>query len=840
MRRSGLAIALVLALLAGLAPRGSALPPERLVTIHRDGFGVPHVTGKSREATAYGVGYAMATDRLFEMDVIRRLGQGRLSEILGEGSDADGDGIGDTLEADMIMRREFYDAEDIARQTRELPAEIRELQSAFSDGVNRAIAEQTANPLEQSILFGALGYEPEPWSPEDSTSVLLLFTMVSFAGEGEGGELSNAALLRRLIDEHGSSDGLEIWQDLVLSIDPEAEGVIDAGEGPGPPDPPLTATDPHAEQIDLALDIPILEEAIRIERDEVETLRRVLETLPHPKVGSYAVAASGERTASGGSLLFGAPQAGFLAPSVFWEFGLHAPGVDCTGFTVPGLGPVMGIGWCNDHAWTLVAGNAGDQVDVYVEEIRRDGEGFEYKLDGEWYDMQIRQETYVVKSTTSGKVPQVVSQEILATVHGPVFAMDAEEGVAFTRRRSQAGAFAQTFEGSYALTYGDGFDEVEAGAERITATYNFIYADRAGNIAYRFTGWQPVRAAGADLRLPMPGTGSFEWRSPALPFEAMPHVTNPERGMINVNQGVDSKPIEWWPRSSEIFIGRFGHTKADKGFFEAADELDIQGMEDADRALISEEDILTPLLDDVISKALAGVRPGTDLARAKALYEDWRARGYPRVDGDEDGRLDHPALTLFSVDRLNFRNSPVWGKWVDGVFRDNAGVGLPGPYIGRIGMALAAVESPRIYSQPYRDNAFEAFRSALSSTIDELRERDEFAGRPMEEWRVPAPTTSFEAVGLLTPEPMDVVDHGSYQQIVDFGKDRGVNVLPPGNGRADRAVDVARFQATGELPEHFVDQTELYEAFDHKLMRMQASEFVADAESVEVLVYPGT
>ena len=105
-RRSLLALVLPLALLTSALPSG-ALPAGTVATVYRDAYGVPHVVAPTRQSLAHAVGYVMATDRLFEMDLIRRLGQGRLSEVLGAGRDANGDGVGDALQADMFMRREF-------------------------------------------------------------------------------------------------------------------------------------------------------------------------------------------------------------------------------------------------------------------------------------------------------------------------------------------------------------------------------------------------------------------------------------------------------------------------------------------------------------------------------------------------------------------------------------------------------------------------------------------------------------------------------------------------------------------------------------------------------------
>lgn len=804
MRRRLLSCAVIVAALAAVLPPAQAVPSLRTAQIRRDTYGVPHVYADDDVSLAYAIGYVSATDRLFEMDVIRRLGQGRLSEILGR----------DVLEADLVMRREFYDRADIHRQTAALPDDVRALLAAYSDGVNRAMAEQLANPLETPIVFGALGYLPEPWTPEDSTSVLLLFTMVSFAGEGEGGELDNAVLLAELVEAHGAEEGLARWQDLLLSNDPGAEPVIDIGDGPPPPSTPLSAAEPASGQVDLALSTPSLDVAAAIDRDTFEAVKQALSGLPVPRIGSYAMAADGDRTASGGPLLLGAPQAGFTAPSTFYELGLHAPGVECGGFTVPGLGPFIGIGACNGHTWTLVAGNAGDQVDVYIEQLHPD-DPHRYRFGGEWREMDVRSETYLVKSTTSGEPPEVVTQEVLSTIHGPVFHLDAEAGVAYVHRRSQAGFFAQGFEGTYALTFEEGYDAVLGGAERFAATYNLVYADDDGNIAYRFTGWQPVRAPGFDLRLPMPGTGEAEWLARALPADEMPHVRNPARGLINVNQGVDSKPISWWPRSSSIFVGRIGHTRSDKTFFGSEHDLDVARVQGLDRTLISDTDLLTRQFAAVVDDALSGVTD-PDLVAAKAIWEDWRADGYPRLDADGDGRLDHPGVALFSADRLNFTKSPAWDRWMENVWERGYGRRLPGPYIGRLGMTLAAYESPSLYSVPLQHLVAPAFRDGLLAAIDELRGR--FDGAPMETWTAPAPRTKFDAIGLVAPPPMEVVDHGTYSQVVDLGSGEAVSVLPAGNGRADRLLDVVNFTVDGSLPPHFADQVELYETFRHKPM----------------------
>jgi penicillin amidase len=830
-RRALPLLAVLLAALALLAaaPAGRAARPAR-VTIYRDPYGVPHVVGETREAASYGVGYALATDRLFETDVVRRLAQGRLSEIVGAGPDADGDGVGDQLEADMTMRREFFDREDIARQYRALPERIKAQLRAFASGFNAALLAQTADPLAASVVPVALAYVVEPWKPEDSLPVLMLFTMVFFAGEGASGELENAALLRDLVAERGAADGLAIWKDLLLQNDPAAPAVIDPGEGPPPQT--ITASEPSPAQLALALRGSVAR-AAAAERDAFETLRRVLERLPLPRIGSYGVAATGPRTAAGRGLLLGSPQAGFLAPAIFYELGLHWPGNDCTGFTVPGLGPFIGIGWCNGHAWTLVAGNAGDQVDTYAEELdptnpRR------YRFRGRWRTMTSRREVYLVKSTVPPSAPRIVTDEVLETVHGPVFFR--EGGVAYTHRRSQRGAFARTLLGADALTTGRSWREVERGLRSITATYNLLYADADGVIAYRFTGWQPVRAPGTDLRLPMPGDGSAEWVSTALAFDRMPAVVGPAAGILHVNQGIDSKPISWWPRASDVFVGRVGHLRADRTTFAAERDLDIPRMKALNRVLIWERDTVTPQLAPIIEAALAGAPAGSDLEAARRIFEAWRDAGYPRRDDDGDGRVDDPGVAIFGADYLNIPASPLWERFIQEIWTPLAGRTPRGTFIGRLGQTVAAVEDPSLFSRPYGADAAGAFRRALAGALAELRGR--FRGAPMTSWRIPVPETPFTAVGVLAPPPMRVIDHGSYSQIVDLGVGRGVNILPPGNGRADRALDLARNALdSSAFPRHFTDQIALYERFEFKPMRMRPAEYRGSAESVRVLVF---
>ena len=295
---------------------------------------------------------------------------------------------------------------------------------SWDDGFNTGMQEVMLDPTRRPVIFDALGYTPEPWKPTDSVSVVMLFTYVEFAGEGGAGQLGNAALLGHLTKRFGARRGLAIWNDLVFKNDPRAP-TVGGGQANRAPRSILREKLPDAAQQRLARQYAGPLQSIATARNtQAAALRAIVKRLPLPRIGSYGSAISGKRTRSGGAIVLGSPQAGLSAPSIFWQLGQHAPGWNCTGFTVPGLGPWTGIGWCNDHAWTLIAGNIGEQVDNYIERIdpknpRR------YLYRGHWRQMTLRTETFKVAKCAPPICKEVAppSTEHVTfeyTVHGPV------------------------------------------------------------------------------------------------------------------------------------------------------------------------------------------------------------------------------------------------------------------------------------------------------------------------------------------------------------------------------------------------------------------------------------
>lgn len=810
------------------APDGSAQERSSGATIFRDRLGVSHIVAPSERAAAYAVGYASATERPFLTAGIRLLAQGRSAELLGPSA----------LPADEAMRRDFYEAADVERQFTRLPQHIRELLEAYARGVQKGFDVVMSDPTRRPLLFDLLGYRPEPWRAQDSLAVAMLFSYVVFAGEGGAGQLRNAALLDRLEQRFGARRGLAIWSQVLWRDDPRGPTVIPAGQGNDEPRA-LREERPGAQQVRLARELaPVIDKLVDERLREAQGLDAVLKRLPLPKIGSYAVAIGGTRTASGGGLLLGSPQAGLTAPPVFWQVGIRTPERDCLGMSIPGFGPWIGIGWCNGHAWSLVAGNLGEQVDNYVERLKP-GDRRAYLYRGQWRQMTVRQERFRIGACVPPLCerpmpPGESTLTIEETVHGPVVARDPDGRFAVTQRRAQRGMWARSLLTIDGWNKARSLAEFERATDVATGTYNLVYADARGHILYRLTGLQPVRARGFDRRLPAPGDGSAEWRGFLRPRE-LPRVVDPRPQLIVVNQGTESKPSRWWPNSSAVAVGQASRVAQNRVDLLRIRRADGDDLEAANPRLLERRDGITPVFAAILERALRRSRD-PELAQALALLREWQRSGFARVDRDGDGFYDAPAIAIFGADDFNLPSAQYpryfWEELLRLVFADELGDGAkgssdrgsfaaPGGWLQRLSLLKIALDGrlgrQRLVHQfvddistPRRETAGELIRRAAKSAIERLAA--EFGTRDMRLWMRKVPQTSFTALGVVAPPPIPGFDHGTYSQIVDPRAGEGRYILPPGNAAADSAIDIAAAQA-GRYPPHFADQRERYAAY---------------------------
>ncbi|HEU4324717.1 MAG TPA: penicillin acylase family protein [Roseiflexaceae bacterium] len=458
------------------------------VEVVRDAAGIPHIRGSTEEDALLGLGYVHAQDRLWQMEFQRRIGNGRLSEVLGE----------PTRETDMFLRT-LGPHRAAAQAWTSATAEERRVLEAYVRGVNAFISTHRGRQLP--IEFSILGFEPEPWRPED---VIVWIKMMSW---NLGGNWADELLRARLVAKVGPEKAAELLP--AASADDPVILPADSPSAWGPPRPttaaPVTPVGERTTAGLLAVDAAI--------RDGLG--------LGGPLIGSNNWVIGGIRSATGKPILANDPHLGAQVPSIWYLAHVTGGGIDAIGATLPGL-PGVVIGHNQRIAWGVT--NTGPDVqDLFIERIS--GNTVEYK--GAQEPLTVITETIKVKGQPD------VPLQVRITRHGPVISdviEDNDQTLAF--RWTALDDEDHTLGAFLALNRAGSWQEFTAALKRYHAPMqNFVYADVDGNIGYYAPGALPIRAKGDGL-VPVPGwTGEYDWSGYA-PFEQLPHSYNPEQGFI--------------------------------------------------------------------------------------------------------------------------------------------------------------------------------------------------------------------------------------------------------------------------------------------------------------------
>jgi penicillin amidase len=503
LRHAGRALAVVLALvalgaLAFVWRARRAFPPVegRLETaglrapveVLRDRWGVPHVYARDAHDLLFAQGYVTGQDRLWQLEITRRMAWGRLAELFGER----------LLRFDRGTRTLGL-GRAAEREWERMDADTRALLQAYAGGVSAAIdARRRAGrlPLEYALLR----FEPEPWTPADSLACAKL--MYWALSENGSFEMSRARLLaragepvaRRLLPPY--SDGAPVI------VPPGVDGYAF-----------LRASD--------ARGIPAL---------------WPLEPRPGPHRGSNNWVVHGSRTASGRPLLANDTHLDLFLPSAWYTVGLHGGGFELAGESFAGL-PGVVLGHNARVAWGITD-LVPDIQDLYVETLDDAKAPRRYLFRGEWRPLEVETHTVRVRGA------EAVTLEVRRTHHGPLV-----NEVLTSYRDERPLALAWTgFEGAtlvrslLALARADDWQGfLRALADWDGAHMNFVYADVDGHIGYQAAGRIPARAPGHGGELPVPGAeGAYEWGAP-IPFDELPRLFDPPEGFIaTANQKVAS------------------------------------------------------------------------------------------------------------------------------------------------------------------------------------------------------------------------------------------------------------------------------------------------------------
>jgi penicillin G amidase len=507
---------------------------QKEVTVDRDTWGVPHIRAASLNDLAEAQGYVMAQDRLWQMDLLRRIARGQLAEIVGS----------EALPLDRRFRT-FGFGRAAERDVALLDAEARGASEAFARGVNHFIEQhQKRLPLE----FSLLQYKPQPWQVSDSLVIAGYFyqtltdTWVKELNRAKVTERVGAERAKDLFSEEALMDHFVIG-DPNVSNDGSQHSRANTGDEEDDDDMPsdnvlkanlgtTPATQTPEPFTGLASALwPSLQTWIE---DSGREIRHGL--------GSNNWVVSGAHTATGKPLLANDTHLELSVPPIWYEIHLTAPGWNVKGFTLPGA-PLVVIGHNERIAWGFT-NNQADVQDLYIETFNP-ASPTEYRANGKWVKAEVRDEVIHVKGRPDVHMPIVITR------HGPLVYPGGMPGAILTssndartgpelRREAYTGyalRWTATEPGGLAYTYNwlgraQNWNEFRNEMKRVWGPgQNTVYADVNGNIGYIMAARVPLRKKGHG-EVPVPGdTDDYEWTG-YIPFNQLPQAFNPESGLI--------------------------------------------------------------------------------------------------------------------------------------------------------------------------------------------------------------------------------------------------------------------------------------------------------------------
>jgi penicillin amidase len=501
--------------------RQAELPPtatDRIPGLHArvlvqyDRRGVPHIFATSETDALRALGYAVARDRLLQMELQWRAGAGRLAEIAGPallGLDRESRGLG------------LADAAE--REFRALPPEgpERARLEAFSDGVNAWIDHLGSRDLP--LEYHLLGRRPARWAPVNSLYLLARMGWTLVYSDLE----ETQAVARALVGDRAADALYPVDSPIQEPIQPSGSAVPrdDFRALPPPAIPPTSAARRATNAASLT-----------------ETEGRRLDAL-----GSNNWAVAPRRTRDGYALLAGDPHLELSLPSIWYEAHLVVPdSLDVYGVTIPGA-PGITIGFTRDVAWTFTNTEA-DVLDRYDEVVNDSAAPTRYRVDGSWRPLRLVPETY---TDPSGRVLAVDTLRL--THRGPLTRDRSGRWRSMRWTVLEAGhelaAFARAARARTAGAWLDSIAAYQAPAQ------NMLVADRAGTIAIRSTGRFPIRPGSGRGDLYQRGdTSASDWLGD-WSIAQMPQAIDPPQGFL---ASANQQPID--PRANPRYLGANWYT----------------------------------------------------------------------------------------------------------------------------------------------------------------------------------------------------------------------------------------------------------------------------------------
>lgn len=445
------------------------------VKVIYDPYGIPHIYAGNERDAFLALGYVHAQDRLFQMELLRRVGSGRLSEIFGK----------DMVEVDRLFRT--LGIQQAAKQSAALylnsdTAPYQKNALAYLDGINQYI-ERGKNPIE----FQLLGIKKQKFTPED------IYCIVGYMSFSFAEALRSDPIFEKIKEKYG--------ENYLADIAKEYQ--------PG------------------SLRIPVHEQDAAITNIS-HAVTAIFNRLPvAPWIGSNGWVLSPSRSASGKVLFANDTHIGYSQPSVWYEAHLEAPGYSFYGNFLAGV-PFAVIGHSRFASWGLTMFE-NDDLDLFREKMNPD-DSTQFRFMDHWEQATARRETIVVK----GAAP--VAFNVVETRHGPIF-NNALKGLGAIKdpvamRWTFTKFPSKTLQASYNFSKSTSMQAFKEAVSWIHAPgLNVMYGDADGNIAWWTAAKMTRYAPGVDAKLFLDGSSGLN-EPDYYPFSDNPHSENPATGLV--------------------------------------------------------------------------------------------------------------------------------------------------------------------------------------------------------------------------------------------------------------------------------------------------------------------
>ncbi len=568
------------------------------VTVQRDERGIAHIEANNDHDLYLAQGYVTASDRLWQMDVLRRTARGEMAEIFGKA----------VLEEDK-RRRTYGFARLSTQAAANMTSEMKMLLEAYASGVNAYIA--SCNDKTLPLEFRILQYKPRPWQPADSLSIgLIMHESLTTSWQVDVMRAAFADLPKaqyeQLFNEYSTMDTPVVGHDNVKA---KAKKAI-------------------ASKVKVGTDLLAL-----AQQDEAVKQRSLERIGLHAEdlAASNNWVISGKKSATGKPLLSSDPHLALTVPPIWYLINLSAPGVRVAGVSIPGIHCVI-IGHNERIAWGMT--NIGPDVqDLYKEKFDT-ANPKRYQTPQGWKDAEVRTEEIKVRTVPTKPETETVTLDVTVTRHGPIVLEKNNERfalqwTALDATLDWAGSF-------HRLNRARNWKEFCAALSTYAgAPQNHVYADVDGHIGYYGARYIPIRKNG-DGSVPYDGaTDDGKWTG-FIPFEKMPHVLDPPSGYIaTANARIVGKNYPYF--ISHSWAGPYRQKrindllKQNKKF--TID--DFRAMQGDDYAIGGKNfaDAVQKLFGDNRVASKGGGNDGAPLGTAMSVMAEWDGRATPDSRG---------------------------------------------------------------------------------------------------------------------------------------------------------------------------------------------------------------